>query len=282
MSENNNNGRILANYARDRILNKNKNVQQVFLGETGAGKTYSAGAFSNLVDDSFFDDIEKIVFNAKDFMHQFQRMKKGEALVFEEAGVELAARNHQSKINKAIGYVNQTFRHRNLCVSYTVPSMKFVELQVRDLLHAIIHMKWIDEQAEVAYGDVWKVQHDPVDGVTRRTYYEYISKGGHRGVIDTAGFSKPPKKWIEEYEKMKTDFTTELYQKIEKELNGDVDAKQAQRNLEMYEKHSQCLLKMLPELKKHHEWKEIEDWSTVSAKTLRNWLNAANENEAIA
>lgn len=272
MSEINNNGRILANYARHRMMKKNKNVQQTFVGETGSGKTYSAGSFTGLVDPSFFDDMERIVFNAKDFMHEFQSMRKGEGLVFEEAGVELAARNFQSKINKAIGYVNQTFRHRNLCVTYTVPSMKFVELQVRDLLHAIVSMQWIDDDAEVAYGDVWKIKHDPVDGVSRRGYYEYISKGGQRGVIDRAGFSLPPQKWIAEYEKMKLDYTTELYQKIERELTEEGKTK----DVKVLERQANVLLNILPEVKKHHPWAEIEDWSQVSARTMQRWLESAS------
>jgi len=259
------------------MMDDNANVQQVFVGQTGSGKTYGAACFTGNVDPSFYDTHDRIVFTAVDFLHTFQRMKPGEGLVFEEAGVELAARNFQSKVNKAIGYVNQTFRHRNLCVTYTVPSMKYVELQVRDLLHAIFAMNWIDKKNEVSYAHAWKVNHDCVTGITKRDHYTYKDSRGNTGVIEGVGFNLPPKKWIDEYEKMKTDYTTDLYDRLEKELRGeDINN---DKQFKIYERQADVFMKMLPKVKEHHQWKEIQGWCGVNEKTLRTWLN--NHNNAI-
>lgn len=271
-----NNAKALAGYAKDRINNKNANVQQAFIGQTGSGKTYSSANFSHLVDDSFYDDTEKIVFSAKDFMHQIQRMRSGEALLFEEAGVAIAARNFQSKINKMVGMVNQTFRHRNLCVTYTVPSMRFFEMQVRDLLHCIIQMQRIDYENDVAYGRCYKVNHNPLYGTTNLTTYEFETWSGGRHVIDIVGFNKPPKKWLTEYEKMKSDFTDDLYSQFEKELSEE-ENKQNPKTIKLHANQANVLMNMLPELRKHHKWSEIEDWSKVSARTMQRWL----ENETL-
>lgn len=268
----NNNATALARYAKNRIHEQNKNVQQVFVGETGSGKTYSSASFSALVDESFYDDMDKTVFHAKDFLHQIQVMKPGESILFEEAGAAIAARNFQSKVNKMIGIVNQTFRHRNLCCTYTVPSMAFIELQVRVLLHAIIDMKWIDREAQVAYGDCWKVNHNSLYGTTELTRYEFQTFGGGRHVIDRVGFSMPPKKWLVEYEKMKTDFTAELYAKFEKELSDEAAAKQDNKNFKLYHSQAVVLQHMLPELKKRFTWEDIESMAGVTSKTLRKWM----------
>lgn len=267
-----NNAEALAGYARDRIFKKNRNVQQVFIGETGSGKTYSSASFTHLVDPGFFDSTEKIVFTVEDFFHQIQTLHSGDGLVLEEAGVLIGARNFQSKINKMVGMVNQTFRHRNLCVSYTVPSMKFFEMQVRDLMHAIIHMQSIDYDTNTAYGRCYKVSHDPLYGKTYLNAYEFTRWDGGRHVIDIVGFNPPPKKWLDEYEKMKTDFTQELYEKFEKELSGEA-AQTDTKLIKLHEKQAETLLTLLPKLKQELTWNEIRSLTGIPPATLRRWLD---------
>lgn len=269
----NNNGTAIAKYAKNRMLEKNKNALQIAVGDTGSGKSLSCGTFTGLVDDTFFDDMERVVFEAKDFMSKIKTMRHGEGLVFEEAGIALAARDFQKKMNKMVGAVNQTFRHRNLCVTYNVPSMKFVEMQIRDLMHCIFHMRWIDFDAEVAYADCWKVDHNPLYGNTNLIRYEFETWNGGRHVIDKVGFNKPPKKWLTEYEKMKTDFTTELYDKFERELDEQTN-KEDPKVLKQRANQAQALMNMLPRVKEQHQWNEIADWTKISARTMQRWLEA--------
>lgn len=269
----NNNGTAIAKYARHRMTEQNKNALQIAVGDTGSGKSTGSAMFSGQVDDTFFDDMERVVFNPRDFMHKFPTMRTGEALMYEEAGITLAARDFQKRLNKMVGAINQTFRHRNLCVTYNVPSMKFVEMQIRDLMHCIFHMRWIDFKQEVSYADCWKVDHDPLYGTTTLTHYEFETWDGGRHAIDRVGFGLPPKKWLTEYEKMKTDFTTELYDKFEQELEDEANRVDP-KLIKQRENQAQALLNMLPYIKQHHTWNEVENWASVSARTMQRWLEA--------
>lgn len=265
-----NNGEALAQNARNRIHKKNKNALQVFVGETGIGKSYSTATFNGMVDPSFFDDIERVVFKPKDFMHQVRTMHHGESIMYDESGVTLAARDFQKKIVKMVGYVNQTFRSRNLCVSYTVPSMAFIEKQVRMLLHTIIEMKRIDYDHEIAFGECHKVNHNALDGRTTLGKYEFQTWGGGRHIIHNVGFGLPPKKWITEYEKVKFEFCEEIYDEFESEMDGSALTR---TEIEVLRKQSHAFLNCLPEVKKYHSWEDIESWCRgPNKRTLQRWI----------
>ena len=122
---------------RSRLLKQNKNWLAVVCGETGSGKSYSAIKIAAAIDDSF--SIEKIVFNADDLIKLLQgNYPPGTAIVFDEAGVGLPAREWYSIQNKILGYVLQTFRYKNYAVIFTVPSIDFIDIQARKLFHAYI------------------------------------------------------------------------------------------------------------------------------------------------
>lgn len=272
----NNNLEALAEYAKDRMYKKNKNSLNVFVGETGGGKTYSCASYLGTIDETFYDDVDRIVFNPVEFIEQIEECKQGNTIMYEEAGFSISARDFMKSQNKMIGVINQTFRHRNLCVAYTVPSMRFMEMQVRDLLHTIFEMKRIDHKNELAFGKCWKVDHNALYGTTKLTKYEFQSYGGGRHVIDTVGFPKPPEKWIEEYEKKKTEFTKGIFEEFIAEFDGK---KLDKKELAVVQNQAKTFLKVLPEVKKKYTWNELESIAGVSARTMQLWLK--NEKEAI-
>jgi hypothetical protein len=49
-------------------------------------------------------------------MEKIQEMKKGQAIMFDEAGIGMSAREWQRVQNRLIGYTAQLFRHKNLVV----------------------------------------------------------------------------------------------------------------------------------------------------------------------
>lgn len=269
MAKANNNLEALVEYAKNRMNKKNKNSLNVFVGETGGGKTYSCSSYLGAIDPSFFDDIERVVFNPVDFIENVKVMKQGQSLMYEEAGYSLSARDFMKAQNKMIGIVNQTFRHRNLCVAYTVPSMSFIEKQIRDLMHNIFDMKYIDQKNELAFGKCWKVDHNALYGTTNLTKYEFSTYGGGRHIIDNVGFPKPPSKWINEYEKVKTEFTDTIFNEFIDELSGN---KVNKKEINLLSKQADILVNIIPELKKDYTWNQLGDMSGVSPRTLQRWI----------
>lgn len=268
----------IANYSKDRLWNKNKNSLNIFLGETGGGKTYSCATFSGTVDETFWDDIDRVVFGPEEFIEIIQSCSQGDAIMYEEAGFSMSAREFMSKQNKMIGIVNQTFRHRNLCVSYTVPSMRFIDLQIRDMMHTIFEMKYINPEKKLAYGKTWRVNHNALYGSTKLDKYEFTTYGGGRHVVDMVAFPMPQEKWIQKYEVKKLEFTTMIMDEFKESLAGDASGPN-KTDIQYIQSHSNVLLKLLPEIKKDYTWDELEKFAGVSGRTMRNWIKRHDEME---
>jgi len=275
---NNNNFTTMAKYSKDRILSKNKNSLYIFVGETGGGKTLSAASLLGAVNPNFYKSMVWVVFTLEEFITAIKLAKKGDCILFEEAGSAGNAREFMSKQNKMLGLINQTFRHKNLCVAYTVPSMRFVDLQVRDLMHTIVEMKKIDTENNLAFGDCWKIEHNALWGNTKLKKYEFPTFSGGRHVVDKIGFPKPPEEWIAKYEVKKTEFTTRIMDEYlnDDATEGKVDATQRKK----INSQIKVMLNCVNELKKNHTWIDIQKIAGVSHRTIRTWIDDASENQA--
>jgi len=102
-------------------------------GETGSGKSYSALTIAELIDPEF--NIDKVVFEPKDFLKLLDTAKRGDVIVFDEAGVGIPAREWQTIQNKLFGYVLQVIRYKNIGIIFTVPHLNFIDSQARRLIH---------------------------------------------------------------------------------------------------------------------------------------------------
>lgn len=269
----NNNAVSLAKYTKHRLTVENLNALNVFIGQTGSGKSLATAAYSGMVDPTFFDDMERVIFGPKDYFHKIKEMKTGESLDYEEAGVTLAARDFQKRIVKMVAAVNQTFRHRNLCVTFNVPSMAFIEMQVRDLMHMIVWMRQIDRDTSLSMGKVFKIDHNPLYGKTQLSKYEFETYGGKRHVIDSAWFPLPPKKWVDEYEKMKFDFTQNLYDTYEAEALAMEEGKNLKKDYKLIQTQQAAFFNLIEALNKdvNMTWAEIAKKCKISERTLYYW-----------
>ena len=89
-----------------RLHNRNQNWLAIICGEPGSGKSYAALSIAEKIGGNI-----TVVFSPKQFMEAVNSgdLKKGDTLIFDEAGVGLAARDWNSKLNKLLGSVLQTF-----------------------------------------------------------------------------------------------------------------------------------------------------------------------------
>jgi len=230
---------------RDRINNRNKNFLAIVCGETGSGKSFTAQRLAELIDPSF--DVSRIVFTPEEFMRVLNsgKLKSGNAIVFDEAGVGLPAREWYSISNKAINYIFQTFRHENLAVILTTPSFDFIDSQTRKLFHAYIETIAISRSKQQTITKFMNVQFNAKTG---KLYFKYprIMRDGRRVTVTKVAFGKPSYKLIEAYEKKKKQFTKKLKKEVEQDIKAigikkqkkDIDikkiAKSVQKNIEYF------------------------------------------------
>ena len=212
------------NYIRSRIKN-NKNALIFIGGSTGSGKSWSGLSICLDCDPTF--NKERIVTNIKQLMRLINtgKVKSGNAILWDEAGVDISSRSWQSLTNKMINYLMQTFRSKNFILIFTSPYLDFIDAQTRKLFHAEFLTQGINYRTK-------KVKLKPslitYNSRFQKFYYKYLRIKTARGLAPVKYWhiSKPPKWLIDEYEEIKEQFTKDLYTDIENQLiklDGGVD-----------------------------------------------------------
>ena len=77
-------------------------------------------------------------------------LRKGDVIILEEVGVNLAAATWASKLNRIMNHIMQTFRTQNLVVLLNLPNPKMLDINARRLLHGRITMKGINIPAKLS------------------------------------------------------------------------------------------------------------------------------------
>lgn len=206
---------------RNRMIHQNKNWLAVVCGETGSGKSYSALTIADYISPRGITVKRNVVFNPKqllELINKPERLKKGDIIVFDEAGVGMSSRDWYSVQNKLLGMVLQTFRNMNVGLIMTVPNLSFVDVQARKLLHAYFETYTIDYKREIAFLKVYDIQHN---SRLDKTYYKhpvFSNQHGRKSKTKLLGVPKLRADLLKEYEEVKTAFTLELNRKALEEI----------------------------------------------------------------
>jgi len=207
----------------------NQNWLALYTGGTGSGKTYGSLRTAEQYYDAFKDKPFKkvldrnVFFSAKDFVDRVQngRFEKGDLLIWDEAGVGVNSREWYSISNKAIVYILQTFRHLNLGVIFTTPSISYIDKAVRPLFHNLVVFKGSFAKIDYAMYSVSRVYSMQNDQFQDKIYYRtpYFKFGNQYRGLAYLYFSLPGRKVRKEYELRKEKFSEEL----RKELQATMD-----------------------------------------------------------
>lgn len=272
---------ILAGHIRRRCNELDKNYMGVGVGQTGSGKSATCHRICGLVDETFNEEC-RVVFTPQEFMEVIQSMDKGEAIMFDEAGVGIPAREWQRIQNRLMGYTAQLFRHKNLCVFFTVPSMSFIDAQLRTLMHGIIATKKIDYEQSISIAKYYRVNHDPVFATTKFETFEYSTRDGNTYALDPLCTPHPEPQFWKQYLKKKEAFAAEFYKQTEAELKGTEkpDAREMKKMNSKVDAFSRTVEYL-------HDtqgltWKEIGVISSVPPTTLRDWFGSGQRAEVNA
>jgi len=215
---------VILNRIRKRITKHNKNALILICGGTGSGKSLSAIKIAREINPKF-DIREHLVFTAKEFMKLLNSgtLKKGDCLIWDEAGVGLPARQWYSILNKAVSYVLQTFRHQNLCVIFTTPNISFVDISLRRLFHYYFETVVIDFKRNICILKPFEIQMNPRLSKPY-TKYPRTRKKGRIIKLTRLDIKLLNQKDIDLYEGMKQRFTKQLNIRLGKTIDK-VEAK---------------------------------------------------------
>ena len=206
---------------RYRMLNQNRNWLAIICGETGSGKSYSALTMADIISPRGITIQRNLLWEPKQIFETIKNMKylkKGDTFIFDEAGVGYSSRDWWSIQNKLLGAVLQTFRALNIGLIFTVPNLSFVDIQGRKLFHNYFETMRIDYNRELAFLQVYNIQHN---SRYDRTYYKHprvFNEDGTLIRINYLAIPKPRRSLVDEYEKIKQEFIVKVNEKALREL----------------------------------------------------------------
>lgn len=107
---------------KKRVLTKDLDWLAVIDGEEGVGKSVLAQQLASFLDPDF--NLSKIVFNANDFMNliKSKTIKKGSAVVLDEAFSAANSRASLTEVNRAMIGVATEMRQQNLFIIMVLPT----------------------------------------------------------------------------------------------------------------------------------------------------------------
>ncbi len=218
-------------FIKQRIRN-NKNFMGVFIGQTGSGKSYSALELADLLHDRHLPT-ENICFKASQFLKRLDEglqdgtLKKGDVLIWDETGIDLNAKDWQSRTSKIISRVMQTFRTENIIVLFTVPYLDFVSKDSRKLIHAYFQTMKIVRKRNVVLVKPYNIQTNQVTGKMYRKSLKV--RQGSNGIIKvkTISLSIPRRELVNFYEETASKFKRDIIKESRAEFDKMDADKQA-------------------------------------------------------
>lgn len=200
----------LASLLADEIANGYNQHRIMFIeGKTGTGKSNAAidlahktsiefsKRLGGLPEDYFTIDNVAII-TEKELIRVGETFKKFGIYILDDIGIGFSAREWNTKGNKIIGYILQTFRTYNNLLIMTAPDREFIDKIGRNLLHYKVLMTGALFEHGVSYGSVSRVvkKYQKDNG---GNMYPFIRR--ERTIFTSVKFQRAPDNLINEYEK---------------------------------------------------------------------------------
>jgi len=214
-------GQPFINWVNNRIK-RNKNALIVVNGATGSGKSYSCISLAQDVakrTKTHFSLEGNVAFSFTELLEKMKlpkNQKPGTAFVFEEVGAfggGASSREWQSKSNKFFFSFMQTSRHRNQVIFMNCPNFSFLESGARSLVHFQLEAQAVDVEKQVCIMNPYRIQ---VNSRSGKFYFKFlrIFWKGRTYKLKKLEVLHPGKAIAEEYEVMKTNYTSQLNDKM--------------------------------------------------------------------
>jgi hypothetical protein len=221
-------GEIFMKWMESRLIRQNKNVLGAELGATGSGKSYRDLRKAELWYRRYFKEDfpeENICFGVGAVMRLLSsgKLRRGEIIIFEEAGANMGSLDFQTRISKMFAYTLQSFRSMNIAIFFNLPFLSMLNNQARQLLHYSAESKGVDRKLKT---NRCKLFFHQVAQRSGKIYPKYpvVKINGKTRQIKRVTYSEPAAYLIEAYEKKKAaylkDLTTNFADEIDKIENN--------------------------------------------------------------
>lgn len=226
---------VIMNGWFDSRFNANANILLCILGRTGSGKSWSC---IRICEDwykyKFGEEfpIAHVCFSIREAMELIVggKLRKGEIIILEEAGVLMNALDFQNKLNKFFGYVLQSFRSKNIGIIFNLPNFALLSKTARSLLHGVFETESIDKKNKKVVLKPFYLQTNVMMG---KAYTKFLVQRIGRGVVKVKRIScsMPSEKNILDYEKKKEEFVNRTAESLLNEMKKkDGDDKVVDKN----------------------------------------------------
>lgn len=118
-------------------LAENRNLVLVFDGKPGGGKSWAGLSIGDYESTGGFD-LTALVYDIDSFISQIRSRDPGQVLILDEAGIGAGSRDSMSKESKVLGKVIQSVRYLKYLTIFTVPSISFLDKQIRLLCDLVL------------------------------------------------------------------------------------------------------------------------------------------------
>ncbi len=216
-------GEVMNKWINNRFL-RNKNILIAITGSTGSGKSYTSQRISELwywfKFGKEFPTETHTCFSVGELMKLLSSgtLKKGEIIIFEEAGANLGALDFQHQISKVFTYVLQSFRSMNVGVIFNLPVLTMLNKTARLLIHAHFITIGIDFDRKVC--KIKPLFHQ-LNQQMGKSYWKYmrVNVKGDIVALERFNYGIPSKSLVEIYEKKKFKFVSELSKEFSDKLD---------------------------------------------------------------
>jgi len=207
-------------YAKQQTLRKNNCINLICVGAPGSGKSWALLSYFDLINPDFSVE-EDCFFHAKGLLNLFRedKIKKGKPIMYDESGIDANNLKWQDRVNRGLNAFFQTSRHRNYIFGMTVPFQSFVSKGVRTLMNCKFVAKgWTTDDKTVVKPLTMEWNDEQAKFYSKRLIVHHPNS---QNFCDEILLPKPPENKIKIYEKLKKEFTTDLYEEIGKKIEAD-------------------------------------------------------------
>jgi len=201
--------KLAVNFLRNIYINihkKNLSYLAITTGQHRTGKSVSAVLFSDILDPTFYPNLEeRVVYHPDTFLDAFEKIKedriKGAAVVWDETQIKHGSRDWYTSLNKSINSVIQAFGYLNPIVFFVTQDPSFIDSQPRKLFHNFFEVMRTSNTC--SYLLPFDIKYNRRAGkpyyVYPRMRIEYFGSMGYRVKMNLIKIMKPESDLIKRY-----------------------------------------------------------------------------------
>lgn len=250
-------GRQLINAYWKRREAENRNLNIIFAGKMGGGKSYAGLSTGNYLNKNY--DLGNVTFEIQDFISRVQTQPKGSVIILDEGGVSAGSKDSMTIASKSLSKTIQSTRYLQLITIYNVPNLNFIDKSVRLMCDLIF-----DHEADMRQGE-FRVSVPELSEDGKEIELTPLRMDGK--IIQSVYFPLPPPYLVQDYEVRRKEHNMKQLE----DLKGKLAPKQKKENEPEEDrrgKNPNSLKNLKPFRKDYTDGEILELWETGRFETI--------------